>query len=450
MKLISIIKTRLKKMPIPRIMLLGFGIVIFTGGVLLSLPISSASGETTPFIDALFTATSAVAVTGQVIYNTAEHWNYFGKTVIITLIQIGGLGFMTVLVLLMFFVGKKLNIKQRRVVQDSLNIESVSEASKLVWYVVKFSLITEGIGALILSIDFIPRFGILKGIYFSIFHAVSAFCNAGFDLLGDSLYQYQENPIVMLTVAFLIIAGGLGFIVWRDLLTYKKNKKLLIHTKFVLITTIGLLVTSTVLFAISEFDHGTFAHLSTPYQWMNYFFLAVTPRTAGYVNIDYRVVSQFGVFLTIILMFIGGASGSTAGGVKITTISVLGLYMVNLLRGRETVFNHRTISTEKVRKSVQSILIGLFLVTVSTMILLLTETIPQGFGVEYILMEVFSCFGTVGITMGLTPNLTAIGKIVLMLLMYFGRTGLLTVFWSLNSNPKEENIRYPEADIMVA
>ena len=450
MKLISNAKSRLKNMAIPRIMLLGFGIVIFTGGFLLSLPISSATGESTPFIDALFTATSAVAVTGQVIYNTAQHWNYFGKTVIISLIQIGGLGFMTVLVLLMFFVGKKLNIKQRRVVQDSLNLDSVSEASKLVWYVVKFSLVTEAIGAAILSIDFVPRFGLLKGIYFSVFHAISAFCNAGFDLLGDSLYQYQENPIVMLTIAFLIIAGGLGFIVWRDILTYRKNGKLLIHTKFVLITTIGLLVITTVLFAISEHGNGTFAHLSMPSQWMNYFFMAVTPRTAGYVNIDYRMVSQFGVFLTIILMFIGGASGSTAGGVKITTMSVLGLYMINLLRGRETVFSHRAVSVEKIRKSVQSILIGLFFVTVATMILLMTETIPQGFGVEYILMEVFSCFGTVGITMGLTPDLTFIGKVVLMLLMYFGRTGLLTVFWSLNANPKDENIGYPEADIMVA
>lgn len=449
MKMLSNLKVFLKGMAIPRIMLLGFGVVILTGGFILSLPISSSTGDSTPFIDALFTATSAVAVTGQVIYNTAEHWNYFGKTVIITLIQIGGLGFMTVIVMLMFFVGKKLNIKQRRVVQDSLNIDSVSEASKLVWYVVKFSLITEGIGALILSVDFIPRFGILKGIYFSIFHAISAFCNAGFDLLGDSLYQYQENPIVMLTIAFLIIAGGLGFIVWRDLLTYRRNKKLLIHTKFVVTATVGMLIISTLLFAISEHGNGTFAHLTTPYQWMNYFFLAVTPRTAGYVNIDYRLVSQFGIFLTIILMFIGGASGSTAGGVKITTMSVLGLYMLNLLRGRETVYKHRSISSDRVRKSVQSILIGLFLVTAATMILLLTETIPPGFGVEYILIEVFSCFGTVGITMGLTPDLTTIGKIVLMLLMYFGRTGLLTVFWSLNSNPRDEKIRYPEADIMV-
>lgn len=448
--MIEQLKKKISGMPIPRIMFLGFGTLILTGALLLMLPIATNDGTITPFIDTLFTATSAVAVTGQVIYNTTQHWSYFGKTIIILLIQIGGLGFMTMIVVLFFFIGKKMDIKQRRIVQDSLNLDSVSEASKLVWYVVKFSLGTELVGAMILSTDFIPRFGLLKGIYFSLFHAISAFCNAGFDLLGDSLYQYQQNPIVMLTIAFLIIAGGLGFIVWRDLLTFRRNRKLLLHTRFVLITTIGLLVISTILFAISEMDHGTFSHLPLHYQWMNYFFMAVTPRTAGYVNIDYQLVSHFGVFLTLILMFIGGASGSTAGGVKITTVSVLALYMVNVLKGSVPVFRKRTISIDRLRKSVQSILIGITLVISATAILLLTESIPKGMGIEYILMEILSCFGTVGITMGLTPHLTTIGKLVLIALMYIGRTGLLTFFWSFNANPKENNINYPEADIMVA
>ena len=413
------------------------------------LPISTQTGEITPFLDALFTATSATCVTGQVTLNTAAHWSYFGKTVIITMIEIGGLGFMTVIVLLFFFIGKKLNIKQRKVVSESLNLDSISEASDLVKYVIRFAVVVQIGGALLLSIDFLPRFGIWKGIYFSLFHSISAFCNAGFDLFGDSLISFQSNPLVLLTISSLIIIGGLGFIVWRDLLTFKRNKKLLLHTRIVVIITSILLVGSFLLLFMSETKNGTFSSLSLGDRIINVWFMAVTPRTAGYANIDYMMVSKFGILLTIILMFIGGSSGSTAGGVKVTSIAVIAIYLVKAMRGEEPVYNHRTIPIERVKRSLMLVAMGITVVSVSALILTATETIPAGVGIEYILVEVFSCFGTVGLTMGLTPHLTAIGKLVLIFLMFVGRIGLITFFWSFKPTNKDQKIRYPEGNVLV-
>ncbi|WP_240920494.1 TrkH family potassium uptake protein [Erysipelothrix sp. HDW6A] len=445
----SKLKNKLKTWSILQLIVGGFSTVILTGTLLLMLPISTQTGEITPFLDALFTATSATCVTGQVTLNTAAHWSYFGKTVIITMIEIGGLGFMTVIVLLFFFIGKKLNIKQRKVVSESLNLDSISEASDLVKYVIRFAVVVQIGGALLLSIDFLPRFGLWKGIYFSLFHSISAFCNAGFDLFGDSLISFQSNPLVLLTISSLIIIGGLGFIVWRDLLTFKRNKKLLLHTRIVVIITSILLVGSFLLLFMSETKNGTFSSLSLGDRIINVWFMAVTPRTAGYANIDYMMVSKFGILLTIILMFIGGSSGSTAGGVKVTSIAVIAIYLVKAMRGEEPVYNHRTIPIERVKRSLMLVAMGITVVSVSALILTATETIPAGVGIEYILVEVFSCFGTVGLTMGLTPHLTAIGKLVLIFLMFVGRIGLITFFWSFKPTNKDQKIRYPEGNVLV-
>ncbi len=442
-------KTWLKKLSVPQYLSLGFLLVILTGATLLSLPISSQSGEWTPFIDTLFTATSATCVTGQVIYNTAAHWSLFGQLVIITLIEIGGLGVMTLIVLLFLFLGKKLNLKDRLLVHDALNLDQSNDAIVIVKYVLKFAITVQLLGALVLSTQLIPQFGWLKGVYFSLFHAISAFCNAGFDLFGDSLISYTSNPVIILTIAFLIIFGGLGFIVWRDLLTYRKNKKLLLHTKLTLVLTISLLVGSTILFFIAENGRGTFDDLGFGYQWLNSFFLAATPRTAGYANVDYATLSLASLFLTCILMFVGGAPGSTAGGIKVTTIATLVLYLKASLKGEVPIVGKRSISKDTVVKAIVLLLISITMILSVTFILTFTETIPEGFGMEYILVEVFSCFGTVGLSMGLTPHLTIIGKVLLSLMMFMGRVGLLTVIMSFASKSRKEGIRYPDGQILI-
>ncbi len=438
-----------KKLSVLQYLSLGFLLVIYTGATLLSLPIASKSGEWTPFIDTLFTATSATCVTGQVIYNTAAHWSLFGQLVIITLIEIGGLGVMTLIVLLFLFLGKKLNLKDRLLIHDALNLDGDNDAIVIVKYVLKFALSVQLLGALILSTQLIPQYGMVKGTYFSLFHAISAFCNAGFDLFGDSLISYQTNPVIILTIAFLIIFGGLGFIVWRDVLTYRKNKKLLLHTKLTLVLTISLLLGSTMLFFFAERGRGTFDVLSLPLQLVNSFFLAATPRTAGYANVDYAMLSMASLLLTCILMFIGGAPGSTAGGIKVTTIATLFLYLKAELKGEIPIVGKRSISKDTVMKAILLLLISVTLVCTVMIILTFTETIPEGFGLEYIMVEVFSCFGTVGLTMGLTPNLSFIGKILLSMMMFMGRVGLLTVIMSFASRSKKEGIRYPDGQILI-
>ncbi len=438
------------RLSIPQFIAVGFAFTILSGTLLLMLPIASQSGEMTSFLNALFTATSAVCVTGQVVLNTAAHWTYFGKTVIILLIEIGGLGFMSVIVLVTLFIGKKLNLHQRRALADAINLDSVSDAQKLIKYIIKFSLMVQMVGALILSTDFIPRFGLLKGIYFSLFHAISAFCNAGFDLFGNSLEGFQQNPLVILTIASLILFGGLGFIVWRDVLSYRKDKKLLLHTRITLTTTLSILTISFLLFWVSELKHGTFAHLGFFNQLTNTLFLAVTPRTAGYASIQYTSLSHMGIFLTLILMFIGASSGSTGGGVKVGTVATVFIYLFSKFTGKDPSFGNRSIPKEKIVKSIMILVFGILLISFASMILLFTETIPQGYGIEYVLMEVFSCFGTVGLTMGLTPNLTAVGKVVLIIVMFAGRIGLLTFFMSIgNIGEKTEHIKYPEGNILV-
>ena len=437
------------KLSIPQMIVGGFLGILMIGGSLLMLPIATTSGISTPFIDAFFTATSALCVTGQITLNTATHWSYFGKTVIITLIEIGGLGIMTLVLYMFLFIGKKVNIRQQRVVSESLNLEGLSETKNVIRYVIRFSLLVQAIGALILSVDFIPKLGVLKGVYYSIFHSISAFCNAGFDLFGDSLQGFQKNPLVLFTIMALIMIGGLGFIVWRDLLTYRKNKRLLLHTRLVVVTTLIVLGISFGLLWISELRNGTFAHLGTFDKLSNTLFMTVTPRTAGYSNIDYNLASTGGIFMTYILMFIGGSSGSTAGGIKITTVAVLFLFFKAFFKGEEPNYYKRSIDRDRIKKAMLILMSGLTLVVISVTILLITQDLPKGFGLEAVMMEVFSCIGTVGLSMGLTPYLNSFGKIVLMILMFIGRVGALTVLLSFGQHDKESNIRYPKGNILI-
>lgn len=441
---------KIRKLSIPQSIVLAYAAVITLGGFLLWLPLSSASGEWTSFIDAIFTATSATAVTGQVTLNTAEHWNYFGKTVILLLIEIGGLGFMTIWVLLYSNVFKKpTNLKQRKAVAESLSLAGGVSVQKKVLQILRFSLSTQLGGAILLSFSFIPDYGTTKGLYFSVFHSISAFCNAGFDLMGDSLISYQNNPYILLIIAALIITGGLGFIVWEDLFHFRKRKKLQPYTKIVLIFTFSLWLVGMILIGWTESKNGTFSHLPFGKQLVNYFFLSVTPRTAGFANIDYSLLTDSSIFLSMILMFIGASSGSTGGGIKVTTLAVILIVIYRSINHeRFKVFN-RAISSETIQQAFFIFSAGLSLASIATFILLITETIPAAFGIEYVLFEVLSVLGTVGLSMGLTPSLSIIGKIILILLMLIGRVGVMTFLWSLAGEKKDTRINYPETDLLV-
>lgn len=438
-----------KNMSIPQVILLAYTALILFGGFLLSLPIASANGNWTPFIDALFTATSATAVTGQVTLNTAAHWNYIGKTIIISLIEIGGLGFMTIWVLFYNFLIGRPNLKQRRIVSESLSLSGSDRLQVKIGSILRISLTIQLIGAMLLSFVFIPEYGVGKGLYYSIFHSISAFCNAGFDIIGDSLISYQNHPFMLLVIASLIMSGGLGFIVWEDIIHYRKTKKLRNYSKIVLTTTIFLWVIGTLFFWFMESGNGSFDHLSLGERLVNYFFLSVTARTAGYANIDYATLSLGSIFLTIVFMFIGASSASTGGGIKVTTLVVMLVVIYRSVRGERPRILNRAISMDTIRRAFFIFGAGIMIATIASFILMNTETIPENFGLEYIFIEVFSCLGTVGLTMGLTPHLTMIGKIVLILLMLIGRVGLLTFLWSFTRTKHESRINYSEMNILV-
>lgn len=434
---------------IPQIIISAYASLILLGGILLSMPISSADGTWTSFIDALFTATSATAVTGQVTLNTAEHWNYFGKTIIITLIEIGGLGFMTIWVVFYNYLVGRPNLKARQAVSESLSLSGGDKLQVKISSILHIALSIQSIGALLLSFVFIPDFGVIKGIYYSVFHSISAFCNAGFDIIGNSLVSYQDNAYILLVIAGLIMSGGLGFIVWEEILNYRRTRKIRNYSRIILITTISLWAGGTILFGLIEGANGTFDHLPLGGRIVNYFFLSVTPRTAGFANIDYANLDQGSIFLTILLMFIGASSGSTGGGIKVTTLIVI---LVVLYRSMHNDTNHifkRSISSDTVRRAFFVFGAGIIISTVAAFILLNTETIPGGYGIEYILLEVISCISTVGLTMGLTPNLTTIGKFVLILLMLIGRVGLLTFLWSFAGKKHKSRIKYADMNILV-
>ena len=439
----------LNKMSIPQIIISAYASLIFTGGLLLSLPFSSATGDWTAFIDALFTATSATAVTGQVTLNTAAHWNYIGKTIIILLIEIGGLGFMTIWIIFYNYLVGRPNLKARQVVTESLSLSGGDKLQVKVGTILKIALTIQAIGALLLSFVFIPDYGWAEGSYFAVFHSISAFCNAGFDIIGDSLIHYQDNSFMLLVIAGLIMSGGLGFIVWEDIINFPKKRKIGKYSKIVLTATVSLWVIGTALFWITESGNGTFDHLSIGDRLANYFFLSVTPRTAGYVNIDYAQLSLGSIFLTIVLMFIGASSGSTGGGIKVTTLVVMLIVIYRSFNNESPRILNRAISKDTIRRSFFIFGTGVIISVIASFILLNTETIPAGFGIEYIMIEVISCLSTVGLTMGLTPNLTVIGKVVLILLMLIGRVGLITFLWSFTRNKHESRIKYLDLNILV-
>lgn len=434
-------------------LILGFLVIIFIGAILLWLPISSQNYTYTNFLDSLFAATSVTCVTGLVTLDTGSHWSYFGKLVILCLIQVGALGFMSFSTLLALILGKKITLKERLVIQQSLNSFNVQGLVKMSKYILLFTFLMEGIGAAILSIQFIPQFGFNKGLFYSIFYSVSAFCNAGIDLIGNgkSLMPYYDNSIVILTISILIIIGSLGFVVWQEIyniIRFKNVRKISLHAKVCITMTMILIIFGTILFFLFEFDNpNTIGNMTIGNKLLSSFFASVVPRSAGFNSISVFDMTEISRFLTIILMFIGGAPGSTAGGIKITTTALIIMTVVSVIKGRsDTEIYNRTIKKESVYKAIVIVVIDVMVVLISSMILAVTES---GANLETVIFECVSAFGTVGLTLGLTENLSVVGKVIITIAMFFGRLGSLTMILSMINKKMPKSIKYPEDKILI-
>lgn len=431
-----------------QILVAGFLGVILVGTFLLMLPAASTSGQGLGFVDALFTATSAVCVTGLVVVDTGTHFTLFGQLVIIALIQVGGLGFMTMATLIYVIIGRRIGLRERLVMQEALNQLTVAGVVRLTLYVIKTTMVVEFIGGTILAIRWYFDYG-LKGIYFGYWHAVSAFCNAGFDLFGGfrSLTAYVNDWLVNLVIASLIITGGIGFTVLADIHQNRQFARLSLHSKLVLATTAFLLVCGTAVILLLEYDNpATMGILPWSSKLLASFFQSVTPRTAGYNTIDIGSLRPATLFFLTILMFIGASPGSTGGGIKTTTAGVLFVAARSILRGREEteVFTRR-LDQRIVYKAFAVTFFAAVLVVIVTMVLSITE--PQPF--LNILFEVTSAFGTVGLSTGITPTLTVYGRLWLILTMFAGRVGPITLAVALVKVQSKSMMRYPEGKVLI-
>ncbi|MGE7827793.1 TrkH family potassium uptake protein [Paenibacillus sp. NPDC093718] len=433
----------------PQILVLGFAAIIFIGTALLMLPISTSTGEPLEFIDALFTSTSATCVTGLVVVDTGTTFSSFGEIVIMLLIQIGGLGFMTMATLFALALKRRISLKDRLILQEAMNQSSMEGIVRLIRRVLLYSLIIEACGALILSIRWAFDMPIGQAIYYGVFHAVTMFNNAGFDLFGDfrSLTGYVYDPVVNVVVMFLIVSGGIGFIVLSDLIDFRKQRRLSLHSKVVLTMTATLLLVGFIVILIFEFTNPrTLGSLNWGGKFFGALFQSVTPRTAGANTIDITGLRQATQFFIVILMFIGASPGSTGGGIKTTTFTIMVGAVIAMMRGREDIvmFRYR-LAQERVLKALTIALLALLLVLTVSMILSTTE---EGDFLE-ILFETTSAFGTVGLSMGLTPDLTVFGKVLISITMFAGRLGPLTLAYALGPKKGKELYRHPEGKMII-
>ncbi|QOT10226.1 TrkH family potassium uptake protein [Paenibacillus sp. JNUCC32] len=433
----------------PQILVLGFAAIIFIGTGLLMLPISTTTGEPLGFTDALFTSTSATCVTGLVVVDTGTTFSSFGEVVIMLLIQIGGLGFMTMATLFALVLKRRISLKDRLILQEAMNQSSMEGIVRLIRRVLLYSLVIEACGAVILSIRWAFDMPLGRAIYYGVFHAVTMFNNAGFDLFGDfrSLTGYVYDPVVNFVVMFLIVSGGIGFIVLSDLIDYRKQRRLSLHSKVVLTMTAALLAVGFIVILIFEFTNPrTLGSLNWGGKFFGALFQSVTPRTAGANTIDITGLRQATQFFIVILMFIGASPGSTGGGIKTTTFTIMVGAVIAMMRGREDIvmFRYR-LAQERVLKALTIALLALLLVLTVSMILSTTE---EGDFLE-ILFETTSAFGTVGLSMGLTPDLTVFGKILISLTMFAGRLGPLTLAYALGPKKGKELYRHPEGKMII-
>ena len=441
------IKKRHKNLTEFRYIAVGFFLTILSGAIMLSLPFSSRDGQWTNFLDSLFTATSATCVTGLVVFDTFRHWSIIGQLVILVLIQIGGMGFISIGVAFSMLLHKKIGLRQRDLMQESVNALEIGGIVRLFSMIIRGTFLIEGIGAVLLAIRFIPDFGILRGIYFSVFHSISAFCNAGFDLIGirtpfSSLTSYSVQPIVNLVIMALIVAGGIGFLTWEDIKNHKWHfKKYRMQSKVIFMVTGLLIFLPALYFFYFEFSNVPL----TERVWVS-LFQSVTPRTAGFNTADLTLLSEVGQMLIIMLMLIGGSPGSTAGGMKTTTLAVLVSSALSVFRKKEhTNFFGRQIPDDTIRNAATIFLMYIVLFLVGGMVISRTEDIP----LMTALFETASAIGTVGLSLGITPDLGFVSHIILICLMFFGRVGGLTLIFATISEKKPNGSRYPQEKITV-
>lgn len=439
----------------------GFFVAIVLGGLILTLPIASKSGVATPFVDALFASTTSICVTGLTTVVTAEHWSLFGQIVILCLIQFGGLGVVTFITSILLTLRQRITLSERLLIQEAYNLETLRGLVKLTVKIIKGTFIVEGVGAIIYSFQFIPDYGVITGIWYSVFHAVSSFCNAGIDLIGStSFVEYQTNPLININTMLLIIIGGIGYPVWWDIILKQKSaikekisfKKVIhkfeLHTKIVVVTTFFLIVLGALFVFINEYHNNlTIGTLTTGQKIMASFFQSVTFRTAGYCTVPQENLTVGTALIGIIWMFIGGSPSGTAGGIKTVTFVVLALAAISTIRGKHDIeVFHRRISDDYVKKA-----LAVFFFSFTT---LMVSTIFLSFFVERdlldLLYETSSALGTVGVSRNLTPSLPTVGKYIIIITMYLGRIGPISLALALKTGKKNNNaIQLPESKIIV-
>ena len=442
-------KKSMRRITPGQMIVISFISLILIGTFLLMLPISTQNGKGAPFMDALFTSTSASCVTGLIMHDTARYWSTFGQFVLLLLIQIGGMGVITMAILLFVLGGKKIGFKQRYFMQQSISAPQLGGIIRSTKWILKATLVTEGTGALLLSIRFLPKYGILKGIWYSIFHSISAFCNAGFDLMGQpkaysSLVSYADDALVSNTISLLIVLGGLGFFVWKDIL---KNKfhfhKYTLQSKIVLSTTLFLIVFSILYFYFNDFCHW---NLTWSEKINVSIFQAITPRTAGFNTVNLNQLSQSSILFMTLLMLIGGSPQGTAGGFKTTTLAILILSI-------RAVFNHkqnpqcfgRRISNDSLNSAAALFMLFLVLFFTSAFLIASVDQLP----ILDALFEAASAIGTVGLTLGITPTLSTFSHCILIFLMFFGRVGGLTLLLAISKHQIASNANLPQENVTI-
>ena len=445
-------RKRRRAVSISRVMALTFLGIIALGALLLMLPFASRNGRSAGPVTALFTATSATCVTGLVLADTWSQWSNFGQAVILAMIEVGGLGFMSAASLAWFSLRRKISIQQQLVMAEAIgsNMNDVVDHQKRL-LIRAFTV--EGAGALILTARFLTEYAFPQALKLGVFHSVSAFCNAGFDVLGfkqpgASLIVYQTDPVICLTLSALVILGGLGFLVWDEVLKERSPKKWSVYTKLVMITTGALLAAGTILFCLLEWGNpSTLGPMRAPQKLLAAFFQSMTLRTAGFAGVDQGLLTPAGKAVSIFMMLIGGSSGSTAGGLKTVTFVVLLMFLWNRMRGRHTVsVFHRTISNDHVLNAITIFMLMVLLAFAGATVICATS--PVGFADS--LYETVSAIGTVGLTAGATPRLSLVSKFMIMLFMYFGRVGLLTIsFGFLKNKPTGEKYKYANTDLLI-
>ncbi|MGE5678536.1 MAG: TrkH family potassium uptake protein [Pseudomonadota bacterium] len=445
-------RSKLKTLTYPQMIALGYLVIIITGTILLALPWSNRGSAAPGLLSALFTATSATCVTGLVVFDTYTQWTPFGQLVIMLLIQVGGLGFMTIITLFSFLLGRKISLKERGLLRESVNTMYIGGIVRLTKKILVGTLLFEGLGAVLLSIRFVPRMGLAAGIYNGVFHSVSAFCNAGFDLMGkygeySSLVSFSGDWIVCLTVIVLIVVGGIGFFVWDDVLKHGHNfRKYQLHTKLVITMTVFLIISGSICFYAFE-RYNLLANMKPGERVLASLFASVTPRTAGFNTVEISALSPASKLLTMVLMFIGGSPGSTAGGIKTTTLAVIlvSLWSSLVNSKSENAFDRRL--EDNALKRASAVTTVNILLTFSAAFLICSAN--AGMKLEDVLFEVLSALGTVGLSTGITNSLNSTAQIILILLMYSGRVGSLTFALIFTENRMSSTIQCPVEKINI-